>query len=126
MKRKRIVIMLKNLSVATATIVLVAALGTASFAGSHTDRSGGEAATDGAGNADERATSAREREAPAGDASDGGEASGGRSVDGSANADGARPTPTGRAKAAEVACLAANANSNLSKAGSTTRLYFCS
>jgi hypothetical protein len=105
MKRKRIVIMLKNLSVATATIVLVAALGTASFAGNHGNTPGGGAAAAGSGNAD--------RDRPAGDASDGSAASGGRSVDGSANADGARPTPTGRAKAAEVACLAANANSNL-------------
>jgi len=63
--------MLKNLSVATATFVLVAALGTASFAGSHANTPGGSAAEAGAANAD--------RDTPAGSASVGSDASDGRS-----------------------------------------------
>lgn len=97
--------MLKNFSVATATIVLVAALGTASFAGNHDNTPGADPAEAGAGNA--------AHSTPAGDASVGSDASDGRSVEGSGNASGAQPTPTGRAKAAEVACPAANDHSNL-------------
>jgi len=104
MKRKRIVIMLKNLSVATATIVLVAALGTASFAGNHSNTPGDGAATNRAGNAD--------RDTPSGDASVGSAASDGRSEAGSENAGGAQPAVTGRAKAAEVVCAATGLDSN--------------
>lgn len=96
--------MLKNLSVATATIVLVAALGTASFAGNHTNTPGDGSATDRAGNAD--------RDTPSGDASVGSDASDKRSDAGSENAGGAQPAVTGRAKAAEVVCAATGLDSN--------------
>jgi len=99
--------MLKNLSVATATIVLVAALGTASFAGNHGSTPGVDAATDREANAD-RSTST-----PSGDASVGSAASDGRSEDRSENAGRAQPEVTGRAKAADVACPASDGHSNL-------------
>lgn len=97
--------MLKNLSVATATIVLVAALGTASFAGNHGSTPGVDAATDREANAD-RSTST-----PSGDASVGSDASDKRSDAGSENAGGAQPAVTGRAKAEEVVCASTGEDS---------------
>ena len=88
--------MMKNLSLATATFVLVAALGTASLAGNHANTPGSGAADAGAANAD--------RDTPSGDASVGGDASDGRSDAGADNADGAQPEDTGLGKAKSEVC----------------------